>query len=104
MRSADSSAIVWIGVAAALLLTLLSPVRLDGAPHREQRPAPAAHPAPLPRVRLIATGGTISNRNEGRLTAEELVKSIPEVDRYATAEYEQFANVASGALSLDQWL
>ena len=57
-----------------------------------------------PRVRLIATGGTISNRSGGRLTHEELVKSIPDLDRYARVESEQFANVASSQLTLDQWL
>ena len=104
MRSANRAAIASIHVAAILLLTLASAARLDGAPRREQKPAPAAQPTSLPRVRLIATGGTISNRDEGRLTAEELVKSIPDVDRYARPEFEQFANVSSGALTLDQWL
>ena len=58
----------------------------------------------LPKVRLIATGGTISNRTGGRLTADELVASMPGVDRYARAESEQFANTSSSALTLDQWL
>jgi L-asparaginase len=57
-----------------------------------------------PRVHLIATGGTISNRQGGRLTHEDLVKSIPNLERYARAQSEQFANVASSQLSLDQWL
>jgi L-asparaginase len=60
--------------------------------------------AALPRVRLIATGGTISNREGGRLTADELVKSMPGADRYVRPESEQFANVASSSLSLQQWL
>lgn len=60
--------------------------------------------APLPRVRLIATGGTISNRTGGRLTSDELITSIPGVERYARAESEQFANTSSAALTLDQWL
>ncbi|MFL6278643.1 MAG: asparaginase [Vicinamibacterales bacterium] len=60
--------------------------------------------APLPRVRLIATGGTISNRSGGRLTAEELVASIPGIDKYVRPEFEQFANVSSGALTLKQWI
>lgn len=55
-------------------------------------------------MRLVATGGTISNRAGGRLTAEELVQSIPELPRYADAEFEQFANVASSQLTLAQWL
>jgi L-asparaginase len=57
-----------------------------------------------PRVRLVATGGTISNRNGGRLTAEELVKSMPGIERYAQPEFEQFANLASSELTLDQWI
>lgn len=58
-----------------------------------------------PRVRLIATGGTIATRTSGaRLTAAELVRLVPELDRYVQAEWEQFANVASTALTLDQWL
>src|SRR5919201_2311182 len=57
-----------------------------------------------PRVRLIATGGTISNRPGGRLTHEELLESIPNLDRYARVESEQFSNVPSESLPLDQWL
>jgi L-asparaginase len=57
-----------------------------------------------PRVRLIATGGSISDKADGRLTAEELVNLIPHVRRYARAEYEQFSNQASSELTLDQWL
>lgn len=60
--------------------------------------------ASLPKVRLIATGGTISNRAGGRLTAEDLLKSIPNLDQYARAESEQFANLPSSSLTLSQWL
>lgn len=38
------------------------------------------------------------------MTAEELVKSIPDLPRYASAEFEQFANVASSQMTLEQWL
>ncbi len=58
----------------------------------------------LPRVHLVATGGTISNRDGGRLTAEDLAKSMPGLDRAATLTYEQFANVASSQITLEQWL
>jgi L-asparaginase len=71
------------------------------APQSVGAPAPAA----LPRVHLLATGGTISNRDGGRLTAEELVRSTrPGLDRVATVTHEQFANVASSQLTLEQWL
>ena len=59
---------------------------------------------PLPRVHFVATGGTISNRDGGRLTAADLAKSMPGVERYAALTHEQFANVASSELTLDQWV
>jgi L-asparaginase len=57
-----------------------------------------------PIVKLVATGGTISNRAGGRLTAEELVSSIPILRDYVRAEFEQFANTASSDLTLAQFL
>ncbi|WP_291986444.1 asparaginase [Luteitalea sp.] len=65
--------------------------------------ATAQAPA-LPRVRLVATGGTISNRRGGRLTADEIVVSVPALAEVADVEAEQFANVASSQLTLEQWL
>jgi L-asparaginase len=90
-----------------LLLTLLLVPRLgvaapQAAPTLQDAAQAAA--ATRPRVRLLATGGTISNRSGGRLTAEELVKSMPGIDRYVQPEFEQFANTASSALTLEQWL
>lgn len=64
----------------------------------------ATQTATPPRVHLLATGGTISNRDGGRLTAEDLARSMPDVDRYAHLTVEQFANVASSQLTLEQWL
>jgi L-asparaginase len=95
---------------AALLLTILAipglaDASLDRPQDPGQRPPEAsAEPQSPPRVRLVATGGTISNRAGGRLTAEELVQSMPGLDRHARPEFEQFANVASSALTLDQWV
>ena len=98
-------------LAAALLLTLALPVRSSaaqapaaGASTPATQTAAAQPAADLPRVRLVATGGTISNRNGGRLTAEELVALLPTVGRYARTEFEQFANTSSAQMTLDQWL
>jgi len=66
--------------------------------------AALARAAELPAVRLVATGGTISNRAGGRLSADELVGLIPDVRRYAAPEVEQFANTSSSSISLAQWL
>jgi len=82
--------------AAAALMCLLASLLQPLAAQRSQ--------ASLPRVHFVATGGTISNKDGGRLTAEELAKSMPGVERYARLSYEQFANVASSELTLSQWL
>jgi L-asparaginase len=87
-----------------LLLTLVIAPGLALARPRAPQAAAAQPAAPLPKVRLLATGGTISNRAGGRLTAEELIRSMPGIERYARAEFEQFANVASSSLTLKQWL
>lgn len=71
--------------------------------HAAQTPQASPQTA-LPRVYLFATGGTISNRDGGRLTVEELIKSIPNLDRRVQASGEQFANVASGAVTMEMWL
>jgi L-asparaginase len=89
----------WI---AALVLTLGLP-GWSAQAQISAVPAQAAT-ADLPRVRLVATGGTISNKEGGRLTAEELVLLMPNVGRYSRPEFEQFSNVASSALTLDQWV
>jgi len=89
-----------------VLLTLAAADRSAAAQATATTPAaqPAQSAPELPRVRLVATGGTISNRNGGRLTAEELVNLMPNVDRYVRPEFEQFANLASSQLTLEQWL
>lgn len=79
---------------ALVLLCLFVVAALSGF---TQKPA-------TPRVHFVATGGTISNKEGGRLTAEELARSMPGVDRYAKLTVEQFANVASSELTLQQWI
>ncbi|MEZ5317866.1 MAG: asparaginase [Vicinamibacterales bacterium] len=64
----------------------------------------AAPEGPLPKVYMYATGGTISNRTGGRLTVKELLDSMPGVARIAQADGEQFLNVASGQVTLQNWL
>jgi L-asparaginase len=111
-RAAEVSAIVGampahharnlpLGVALwlTIVLTIAWPARLAHA----QAPAGQAV-STLPKVRLVATGGTISNRSGGRLTADELIKSIPSLTEYVRAEAEQFANTSSSSLTLNQWL
>jgi L-asparaginase len=88
----------------ALLSALVAISTLAPVARVEARQSARAQQEALPRVRLIATGGTISNRTGSRLSADELVASMPGLDRYARPESEQFANTSSAALTLDQWL
>lgn len=100
------------GAAAALGLQALAARSTGAAPAGRQVPSTAGaaaaevppRQAERPRVRLIATGGTISNRQGGRLTAEELVALIPQVAEHARVEVEQFSNKASSQLTLNDYL
>jgi L-asparaginase type II len=67
----------------------------------------------LPKVRVVATGGTIAGeqRDPGTLGGYEIKKSvneivalIPNVQRYAQIETEQFSNVPSPSITPDHWL
>lgn len=91
---------------AAILLTVAMAERsaFAQAPTTAQAPGAQIPAADAPRVRLVATGGTISNKTGGRLTAEELVGLMPNIGRYAKPEFEQFTNLASSQLTLEQWL
>jgi len=95
------------GLIVLLIGLFCTPVRVGAQAASPASPPPNARaqaPASVPRVRLVATGGTISNKVGGRLTAEELVSSMPGIERYARPEFEQYTNLASGELTLDQWL
>jgi L-asparaginase len=64
----------------------------------------AGSAAAQPRVRLIATGGTIANHTSGRLTAQDLMAQAPGLSRFARVEPETFSRGPSLALSLGDWL
>lgn len=106
-----------IGCALVLTTSLACVPRTSHAQTTATAPAPAttaavatqAAPATAtagdhPKVYLVTTGGTIANRTGGRLTAQELLASVPQVADYAQVSAEEFSNVASGTLSLDQWI
>jgi L-asparaginase len=91
-------------ILTALVASWLADCTITAAFAGPLQASPSATAIALPRVRLIATGGSISNRTGGRLTAEELVTSIPGVEKYVRPEFEQFTNVSSGSLTLKQWI
>ena len=66
--------------------------------------SPETWAADLPRVKFLATGGTIATFGGTRLTAEEILEMVPGLSRFARPEPEQFANVSSTAMTLEQWV
>ena len=76
-------------------------------------PILAQNQRPLPKVLVLATGGTIAGeqREPGTLGGYEIKKSvgeivalIPNVQRYAEVETEQFSNVGSDRVTPELWL
>lgn len=59
----------------------------------------------LPRVLVLATGGTIASRpGAAQLRGEDLVDAVPALGRYARITTEQFANLGSSAMTPRHWL
>jgi L-asparaginase len=69
-----------------------------------------------PLVKLIGTGGTISsighssldlsnyNSTGKRVTIDDLLAGIPDLDQFARVETEQFENINSNAMGPEHWL
>jgi L-asparaginase len=73
----------------------------------------SAQQAKPPEVLVVATGGTIASTGNyygdrggpvNKISAEELTKAAPGIDKIATLSVEQFSNVASGAIGPRQWI
>ena len=83
-------------IAAAFLIPALAAAQSPKAIIPPQLAPPAIH--------VIATGGTISNLgNAGRLTGEQLLKSLTGIEKIATVTVEQHSNIGSGAITQEHW-
>jgi L-asparaginase len=59
----------------------------------------------LPRVQVIATGGTIASRpGADQLTGAALVAAVPQLGEVASLEVEEFSRVGSSSITPDHWL
>lgn len=102
---------------AASALFLISGPALS-APPTVTTPPSAAAMQQLPRVAILATGGTIASRGSNALSLtdygvgsghkpvgiEVLVNAVPEIKQFAEISGEQVFNVGSSKLSIDNWL
>jgi L-asparaginase type II len=100
-----------LGPLALLAAVLLCPgVAFATAAEAQEDPTPAK----LPTVLVIATGGTIAGvQNDpddpdkyrsGSLSAEQIVASIPGLERHARVESLQFSNVPSSLITPAMWI
>jgi L-asparaginase len=65
----------------------------------------AAPNGALPRVLVIATGGTIAGQAQGgQLTGAQIVEAVPQLADVAQLEVEEFSRVGSSAMTPDHWL
>ncbi|HRN53605.1 MAG TPA: asparaginase, partial [Gemmatimonadaceae bacterium] len=97
-----------------LLVAPLTILMASACAAGSQTPASPAPDSTLPKVLLIATGGTIAGVQQapgtlgayraGTLTAEQIIASVPELARHARVETEQFSNVASTLITPEQWI
>jgi L-asparaginase len=58
----------------------------------------------LPRIKVVATGGTIANTPSGRLHAGEVVEAIPQLKSVARLDVEELMRVGSSAITVANWL
>jgi len=71
----------------------------------------AEGPTLLPRVAVFTTGGTIQSKgdhrqklmeyNAGRVTPDELVDDLPELESLAQLEVTEIANIGSGGMTTE---
>lgn len=74
--------------------------------------ATSALAAPLPRVRILATGGTIAGKasgtseigyDSGQVQAKDLIAAVPGIESLAQLDSEQIANVGSQDMNDQVW-
>src|SRR5262245_24961937 len=67
----------------------------------------------LPRVKILATGGTIAGAGAsadkaaykaGALPIDELLNAVPQIHNYAQVTGEQISSIGSQDMSIDIWL
>lgn len=64
----------------------------------------------LPRVHVIATGGTIAGQSNsvgytaGQVSVEDILAAVPSLGDYAQLDYEQFCNIGSQDMDEAVWL
>ena len=58
----------------------------------------------LPLVKIVATGGTIANTPEGRISAKVVVEDVPDITRYARVEVLDHVRIGSSSMNPKVWI
>ena len=58
----------------------------------------------LPLVKIIATGGTIANTAQGRLSVDEVLSQLPEIREIAQIEIHDYIRVGSSEITVQNWI
>ncbi|MEC3954170.1 type II asparaginase [Nocardia sp. CDC153] len=75
--------------------------------------APAPTPGALPRIAILATGGTIAGKanansavgyTAGEATAQDLIDAVPGLDKIAKLSAEQISNIGSQDMNDEVWV
>src|SRR5687767_10133194 len=97
-----------------LLYSALTCITLAAAPtdsFAQERPKKPAE-RNLPRITILATGGTIAGKasgpsavgyTSGQVSAQELIDAVPGMDKLAQLEAEQIANIGSQDMNDEVW-
>jgi L-asparaginase len=67
----------------------------------QESPAGRSRSPELPLVKIVATGGTIANSADGRLSVESVLEHIPQIKDHARIEVHDYIRVGSSSITLD---
>ena len=84
-----------------LIPVILSVSLVPALPLYGQSSEPAS---PLPLVKIVATGGTIANTPDGRISAEAVITDVPEIADYARVEILDHVRIGSSSMSPTVWI
>lgn len=58
----------------------------------------------LPLVKIIATGGTIANSPDGRMSVDTVLENIPQIAQVADIEVHDYIRVGSSEITIQNWI
>lgn len=101
---------LWVAVLACQIVLTTSVVQAQ----EKKAKAVAQASKKLPKVTVLATGGTIAGTaatsdqltgyKAGVLTADQLLSAVPDIKKFAEISAEQIANVDSSQMNVEIWL